>query len=75
VTDGFHEIPAVIRFLTTDPADVGCEETMELMDVYAELILAGKDPEDHLPGVTAHLRDCHPCAEDLEGLIAAAGPS
>jgi hypothetical protein len=72
VTDGFDEIPAVIRFLATDPADVGCEETIELLDVYADLVLAGEDPEARLPGLTAHLRDCHPCAEDLEGLLAAA---
>lgn len=73
MTDGFHDNPAVIRFLTTDPADVGCEETMELLHVYADLVLAGKDPEAHLPGIAAHLRDCHPCAEDLQGLLAAVG--
>jgi hypothetical protein len=72
VTD-FHDNPAVIRFLTTDPADAGCEETMELLHVYADLILAGEDPEARLPGIAAHLRDCHPCVEDLQGLLAAVG--
>jgi len=44
------------RFLTTDPRDVGCERTMELLDVYAELILAGVDVEQRYPGAAAHLR-------------------
>jgi hypothetical protein len=69
----FRDDPAVIRFLTTDPADVGCEEALALLHVYADLILAGEDPEAHLPGITAHLRTCHPCAEDLKGLLAALG--
>jgi hypothetical protein len=59
------------RFLNTDPADVGCAETMEVMHVYAEMVLAGEDPERRYPGVTAHLRACGPCEQDLEGLLAA----
>jgi hypothetical protein len=72
MTDDVHDDPAVINFLTIDPADAGCEETMELLHVYADLILAGKDPEAHLPGIAAHLRECDPCGEDLQGLLAAA---
>jgi hypothetical protein len=59
------------RFLNTDPTDVGCGETMEVMHVYAEMVLAGEDPERRYPGVTAHLRACGPCEQDLEGLLAA----
>jgi hypothetical protein len=59
------------RFLNTDPADVGCGETMEVMHVYAEMVLAGEDPERRYPGVAAHLRACGPCEQDLEGLLAA----
>lgn len=59
------------EFLATDPADVGCGEALRLLDVYAELVDAGQDPETRLPGLTAHFRACGPCAEDLEGLIAA----
>ncbi|HEY0279267.1 MAG TPA: hypothetical protein VGC32_13455 [Solirubrobacterales bacterium] len=60
------------RFLSPDLADVGCGETLELLDVYVDLLLSGVDPEERLPGVTAHLRDCHPCRQDLDGLLAAA---
>lgn len=59
------------RFLATDPRDPGCAEALRLLHVYAELILAGDDPEQHHPGITAHLRACEPCAQDLDGLLAA----
>ena len=58
------------RFLATDPADVGCGEAIRLLDVYADLVHRGEDPEARLPGLAAHFRECGPCAEDLEGLIA-----
>jgi hypothetical protein len=58
------------RFLGTDPADVGCGGTMEVMDVYAELAVADRPAAAaRYPGVAAHLRNCDPCAEDLEGLM------
>jgi hypothetical protein len=59
------------RFLDTDPRDAGCAETMAVMHVYAEMVLAGEDPERRYPGVTAHLRSCGPCEQDLDGLLAA----
>lgn len=55
--------------LATDPRDVGCEETWQLIDTYAELVLAGEDPEQSFPGITAHLSSCDPCAEDYRGLL------
>jgi hypothetical protein len=58
-------------FLQTDPRDVGCDTTMEMLDVYAELLLAGSDPAERFPGLHAHFLACGPCAEDLEGLLAA----
>lgn len=60
------------RFLETDPSDMGCGQAMEMLDVYAELTVA--DPVEagrRYPEVAAHLRACGPCAEDLEGLLAA----
>ena len=58
------------RFLRTDPADVGCGGTMEVMHVYAELAVADRPvAEQRYPGVAAHLRACDPCSEDLEGLV------
>jgi hypothetical protein len=62
----------LIRFLTTDPRDVGCEEAMAILHVYAEV--AAQDPvaaAERYPGVAAHLAACGPCREDLTGLLAA----
>jgi hypothetical protein len=62
---------ALERFLDTDPRDVGCAQTMEVLHAYAEIVLGGEDPERRFPGVTAHLRACDPCGRDLEGLLTA----
>jgi len=60
------------RFLTTDPADVGCGEALALLDVYVDRLLDGEDVDARYPGIVAHLRDCGPCAEDFDGLLASA---
>lgn len=62
---------ALDRFLTTDPADAGCDGTAALLDAYLELVVAGADPELRYPGITAHLRSCLPCAQDFDGLLLA----
>jgi hypothetical protein len=64
--------PALDRFLRTDPREAGCGKAMELLHVYAELVLADPDAAaERYPEVAAHLRGCGPCTEDLEGLLAA----
>ena len=62
------------RFLRTDPRDVGCEQAMELLHVYIELVLddSPQAAAHRYPGVAAHLLACGPCAEDYTGLLAAA---
>jgi hypothetical protein len=63
---------ALELFLDTDPDDVGCGGALELLDVYAELLEAGGDMAAlFYPQVAAHVRACGPCAEDLEGVLAA----
>ena len=62
---------ALDRFLGTDPRDVGCEQAVEMLHIYAELVAGGAAAERHYPGIAAHLRACGPCGEDLEGLLAA----
>jgi hypothetical protein len=59
------------RFLRTDPRDVGCEEAMDLLHVYVELVAdSPKAAADRYPGIAAHLSACGPCSEDFEGLLA-----
>lgn len=62
------------RFLATDPRDVGCDEAMAVMHLYAELLAAGgtnADAAKQYPGVAAHLAACEACADDVDGLLAA----
>jgi hypothetical protein len=58
-------------FLRTDPRDVGCDQAMEMLHIYAELVAAAEPAEERYPGIAAHLRACGPCGEDFEGLLAA----
>lgn len=58
-------------FLTTDPADVGCDEAMEVLHVYVDLVVSGHDAARTYPGVAAHLTVCGPCGADFDGLLAA----
>jgi hypothetical protein len=62
--------PALDRFLRTDPRDAGCEQTMELLHVYVDLLAAHADADQRFPGVAAHLHACSPCADDYAGLLA-----
>jgi RNA polymerase sigma-70 factor (ECF subfamily) len=62
--------PALDRLLATDPIDAGCDTARDLLDVYAEGLLADRDAaQRRFPQIAAHLRACGPCAEDLEGLL------
>jgi hypothetical protein len=63
--------PELERFLRTDPKDVGCDEAMAVLHIYADIMARREDPEALYPGVSAHLRACGPCAEDLRGLLEA----
>lgn len=70
--------PGLDRFLTTDPRDVGCEQAMQILHVYVELIEAGEADDRHADevqqryaGVAAHLAACGPCGTDFDGLLAA----
>jgi hypothetical protein len=63
--------PELERFLRTDPRDVGCDDALAVLHIYAEIMARGEDPEVRFPGVSAHLRACGPCAEDLNGLLEA----
>ena len=67
--------PGLDRFLAADPRDVGCEQALEILDVYAEIVLEDAPglAARRFPGVAVHLAACGPCDEDFQGLLAAAG--
>ena len=67
--------PGLDRFLAGDPRDVGCEQALEILDVYVEMVLddAPGLAATRFPDVAVHLAACGPCDEDFQGLLAAAG--
>lgn len=64
---------ALDEFLRVDPQDVGCEQAMEVLDIYVDVVSADgvEAAACRFPGVAAHLRACGPCGEDFDGLLAA----
>ena len=59
------------RVLTTDPADIGCDEALAALHVYVDLVAEDRDAASRYPGVAAHLAACGPCDDDFKGLLAA----
>jgi hypothetical protein len=75
VTPDLSDWPGLDRFLAADPRDVGCEQALEILDVYVEMVLEDAPglAARRFPGVAVHLAVCGPCDEDFQGLLAAAG--
>lgn len=64
---------ALDRFLATDARDVGCDQALQILHVYAELVheQSAAVAADRYPGVAVHLAACGPCEEDFHGLLSA----
>ena len=58
---GSEGLDRLDRFLSTDPRDVGCEQAMQILHVYVELVhdRTGHDAAQRYPGVAAHLAAWH----------------
>ena len=61
------------RLLGPAGPEVGCDECFERLDEYVELEVAGRDADDALPGLRAHLDGCPACREEHESLRALVG--
>lgn len=59
------------QYLATDPGDIGCDETMEMLHVYVDLLMQGIDAAERYPGLAVHLESCDGCKEDVRGLLSA----
>ncbi|MEM1096334.1 MAG: hypothetical protein AAGJ10_17180 [Bacteroidota bacterium] len=55
----------------TDAPKMGCGDCYEVLDAFAEQILAGKKPEEAMPLVEAHLQSCPCCHEEFNVLLEA----
>ena len=63
----------VWSILTTESTEIGCDTCFAHLDVFAELVLAGKNAAGALPLVQAHLARCPACREEYEALLLALG--
>lgn len=53
----------------TNEGEYSCEETMDLLDEYAELAASEQDAEAIMPLVKGHLEHCVDCTERYEALL------
>ena len=56
------------RLLGPEGPEVTCEECFERLDEYVDAEVAGRDPEQDVPGMAAHLAGCPACREEHESL-------
>jgi hypothetical protein len=56
------------RVLGPGEPELTCEQCFAELDRYVELVVAGTDADDRIPGMRAHLRGCPACAEDFRSL-------
>jgi hypothetical protein len=54
---------------STQPDELPCDDCFELVDAYAEMVMAGVDAARVLPLVQDHLKRCPACREEFEALI------
>jgi hypothetical protein len=62
--------PLLDRLLGPEGPELTCEECFDLLDRYAELEVAGRDADQAVPGMRAHLHGCPACASEHESLVA-----
>jgi len=60
----------VFSIFRTHREEIGCDECFEQVDLFAELVLAGKDAAKVMPHVYQHLAICKACREEFEMLLA-----
>ena len=55
----------------TDAPQLGCGDCYQVLDAFAEQVIAGKKPEEAMPLVEEHLRSCPCCHEEFDVLLEA----
>ncbi|HEU5062531.1 MAG TPA: hypothetical protein VFT79_05185 [Solirubrobacterales bacterium] len=56
------------RVLGPDAPELTCEQCFAELDRYVELVIAGEQADERIPGMHAHLEGCPACAEDFRSL-------
>jgi len=55
--------------LETEEVEIDCEECYNLLDMYADILVAKDNPDEMMPAVKQHLKQCNCCASELEALM------
>ena len=55
--------------LETEDVEIDCEECYNLLDMYADILVAEDNPDVMMPTVKQHLKQCNCCASELEALM------
>ncbi len=58
---------------TTHPDELNCSECYDLLDKFADELLAGKNAAEAMPLVQDHLDRCRDCRLEFEALLGALG--
>ena len=53
----------------TQEEEYSCDDVLQLLDEYAEIVSHGKDPADMMPLIKHHLDMCPDCREEAEALL------
>ncbi len=55
--------------LDTEEIEISCEECYNLLDMYADMLIDGADPDEIMPTVQQHLKQCNCCIGELEAMM------
>ncbi len=55
--------------LEAEEYEISCVECFNLLDQYADLLLEGTDPQEIMPTVRQHLKNCPTCTHEFEVLM------
>ncbi len=68
----FNKLQALVwSVLNTEPDEIGCDTCFVHLDLFVDLVLAGKNAAGAMPLVQAHLERCPACLEEYEALLLA----
>ena len=56
---------------STQQDEIGCDDCYAEIDVFAEMVLQGKDADAAMPLIKDHLARCGNCREEFEAFIEA----
>ncbi len=59
----------VLAAQSSSEPELGCSDCWDEVDRFAEMKLAGRDPEEAMPLVADHLRRCGTCSDEFTALL------